>query len=220
MLKKMLKKMRALATTKIAGFIIYWFARGYSATFRLRVENEQQWLQHVEQGGRVLICAWHQQFFIGARLFAMYRKYKTSIMSSRSLDGDIASRIAEAAHVYPVRGSSSRGGQAALREMMVRLKKYPLAVHMLDGPRGPAGIVKPGAIAIAQGAQAAIVPGYVTADRAWLMRSWDRFLVPKPFARVTVTFLPLIKLHPAKDEIEFEEQRIMLEKSLQNYLHH
>jgi hypothetical protein len=81
--------------------------------------------------------------------------------------------------------------------MITRLRSGKLAVHLLDGPRGPAGVVKAGVIAIANDAGAAIAPGYVEADRAWHAHSWDKYMVPKPFARVTVTFAPLIKL-PAK----------------------
>lgn len=214
----MFKKLRRIATIKLGGNILYYLVRIYSATFRMKVENEAEWIKYLEQGGRVLICCWHQQFFIGVKLFVRYRKYSASIMISKSTDGDIASRIAEAADVFPVRGSSSRNGGPALKEMIARLNRGCLAIHVLDGPRGPAGIVKGGAIAIASGADAAIAPGFVTADRAWYARSWDKYMVPKPFARVTVTFCPLMKLKPIKDDHDFEEQRQVLENTLQPYL--
>jgi lysophospholipid acyltransferase (LPLAT)-like uncharacterized protein len=214
----MFKKLRRIAAVKLGGNIFYYLVRMYSATFRLKVEKEAEWLNYLEQGGRVLICCWHQQFFIGVKLFVRYRKYSASVMISKSLDGDIASRIAEAAGVFPVRGSSSRNGGPALREMISRLRRGRLAIHVPDGPRGPAGIVKGGVIAIASGADAAIAPGYVTADRAWYMKSWDKFMVPKPFARVTVSFCPLMKLPPIKDSHDFEEQRQILENTLQPYL--
>lgn len=214
----MFKKLRRIATIRLGGNIFYYLVRMYSATFRMKVENEAEWIKYLEQGGRVLICCWHQQFFIGVKLFVRYRKYSASIMISKSTDGDIASRIAEAADVFPVRGSSSRNGGPALKEMIARLNRGCLAIHVLDGPRGPAGIVKGGAIAIASGADAAIAPGFVTADRAWYARSWDKYMVPKPFARVTVTFCPLMKLKPIKDDHDFEEQRQVLENTLQPYL--
>ena len=216
----MFKKLRRIATVRLGGSIIYYLALLYSMTFRLKVINDVEWISHLEQGGRVLIGCWHQQFFVGLRLFLRYRKYPTCVMISKSTDGDIVSRVAEAARVFPVRGSSSRNGGPALKETISRLQQGHscIAGHLLDGPRGPAGVVKAGAIALASGAGAAIAPGYVTADRAWYAGSWDRYMVPKPFARVTVTFCPLMKLPPIKDSHDFEEQRQILENTLQPHL--
>jgi hypothetical protein len=214
----MFKKLRRIATVKWGGSLIYCLARIYSMTFRLNVVNDSEWLEYLEKGGKVLVCCWHQQFFIGVRLFLRYRKYPVSVMISKSTDGDIASRVAEAAKVFPVRGSSSKHGGPALREMISRLSSGHLAVHLLDGPRGPAGVVKAGAIAIASGAGAAIAPGFVEADRVWYMKSWDKYMVPKPFARVTVTFCPLMKIPPMRDSNDFEKCRQALENTLKPYL--
>jgi lysophospholipid acyltransferase (LPLAT)-like uncharacterized protein len=139
-------------------------------------------------------------------------------MSSRSLDGQIAAGVAQRSGFYTVWGSSSRGGVTALKEMINRIKQHRLAAHILDGPRGPAGIVKVGAIAIAHGAGAVIIPGFVTADRAWYLHSWDRFMIPKPFARVTITFCPKIELPPVMDKADYENQRKRLEMIMQPYL--
>jgi len=214
----MFKKLRRIATVKVGGSLVYYLALIYSMTFRLKVENDAEWRNYIEQGGRVVIGCWHQQFFIGVRLFRRYVKYKTLVMISKSTDGDIASRVAEAAMAFPVRGSSSRGGGPALKEMITRLRSGKLAVHLLDGPRGPAGVVKAGVIAIANDAGAAIAPGYVEADRAWHAHSWDKYMVPKPFARVTVTFAPLIKLPAKLDTHDFETYRKRLEDVLQPHL--
>ena len=184
----MFKKLRRIAKTKPAGAIIYWIARLCCATCRMKIENEAQWFSYLEQGGRVLVCGWHQQLFIGVRLFNKYRKYQPSIMSSKSLDGQIAAGVAKRTGFYTVWGSSSNSASAALKGMIHRLRDYRLAVHFIDGPRGPAGVVKAGAIAIAHGAGAVIVPGVVIVDRAWYLRSWDRFMIPKPFARITVKY--------------------------------
>jgi len=66
----MSKKLKfAIITSKPFLFFLYWFIRLYSATFRLTVENEKQWLNHIHSGGRVLLCVWHQQFFSAIRYF-------------------------------------------------------------------------------------------------------------------------------------------------------
>jgi len=214
----MFKKLRKIATVKLAGSIIYYLAALYSMTFRVKVINDREWIDHAEKGGRVLLCCWHQQFFIAIRLIPRYRKYKISVMISKSTDGDIASRVAESAGVFPVRGSSSRNGGPALKEIISRLKRGRVALHLLDGPRGPSGIVKAGAIALASGADAAIAPAHVQADRAWHMKSWDKYMVPKPFSRVTVTFSPLMTIPPSLDNDEFERCRQNLENLLRLYL--
>ncbi len=139
-------------------------------------------------------------------------------MASKSLDGEIATGVGRQIGWYPVRGSSSRDGGFALKEMADRLKKYGLAILLLDGPRGPAGIVKPGVIKLAQAADAVIVPGYVQVEKAWYFNSWDKFMLPKPFSRVTINFCEMIKLPPIHTETDFENQRLMLEKLLRPYL--
>jgi lysophospholipid acyltransferase (LPLAT)-like uncharacterized protein len=215
----MFKKLRQLARTKLAGTVLYWAIRLYAVMFRVKIINESNWLDYLEQGGKVLICLWHQHLFIAVWLLPRYKKYQPSIMISKSLDGDIATRIVETAGGFSVRGSSSRGGGTALKGMISRMKQYQLAAHVLDGPRGPAGIVKDGIITLAHGADAAIVPLCVRADRAWYMKSWDRFMIPKPFACVTVRFYPKIILPPLKTEEAFENQRESLEKMMQPHLH-
>lgn len=214
----MLKKIRLIAGTKPAGAVIYWIARLYCLTLRITIENEKAWFDYLQKGGRVLLCGWHQQFFVGITFFRKYRKYQPALMSSKSIDGRIAGGIAGRAGFYTVWGSSSRSASAALKGMIRRLKDYRLAAHLLDGPRGPAGVVKLGAIAIAHGAGAVIVPGVVVADRAWYLKSWDRFMIPKPFSRVTVRYLSWMELPSSMDKEEYENQRKKLEDRMLPYL--
>ena len=215
----MFKELRKIATTKFAGKFLYTIIRLYSATFRVKMENEPQWVDVLDKGGQVLICLWHQHFFIAVRFLSKYRKYKPCVMISRSLDGGIATRIVEAGGVSVARGSSSRGGKTALKGMIEMLSKNVLGAHILDGPRGPAGVVKPGAIAIAYGADAVLVPTSVYADRAWYMKSWDRFFIPKPFAKITIRFYPKIKLTQLKNNNDFEKQRKDLENIMKPHFY-
>ena len=117
-----------------------------------------------------------------------YRDRDARVLISESRDGEIIARITERLGFVAVRGSSSRGGRRALAEMR-RLGRagYDLGFTP-DGPRGPRGSVSPGAVVAARDADLPIVPVGVAADRAWRMRSWDRFLIPKPGARVWVVF--------------------------------
>ncbi len=216
----MSKKLKfAIITSKPFLSFLYWLIRFYSATFRLTVENEKQWLDHIHNGGRVLLCCWHQQFFVGIRQFRKYSKYKPGIMISKSSDGDIAAWIANRTGWCAVRGSSSRGGRSALRAVILKLKENGLAAHILDGPRGPAGVVKPGVISMASGADAVIVPVYVNAKKAWYFKSWDTFMVPKPFTRVTLRFDDMIACPVPETKEAFEHQRASLEKIMLPSLH-
>ncbi len=208
-----IKKVKfAILTSRPFIAFLYRFIRLYSFTFRLTVENEKTWMDYIDGGGRVVLCCWHQQFLGAIRHFKRYESYRGSLMISKSSDGEVIAGIARRSGFYPVRGSSSRGGRPALAEMIQRLQETGLAAHILDGPGGPRGVVKAGVIQLASASGAAIVPFYTSADRAWYLNSWDRFMLPKPFARVTIRFGDLIPCHVAGGSEEFERQRRSLEK--------
>ena len=133
-------------------------------------------------------------------------------MISQSKDGEIVAGIAKRTGWHPVRGSSSKGGMEALKKMISHLKKNKLAAHIVDGPKGPSGIAKPGVIRLAHGANAIIVPFSVSAEKAWHFNSWDKFLLPKPFSKVILRFGEMIKFDRVKDREIFESQRMRLEE--------
>jgi hypothetical protein len=207
----MLKRYRYSLMGKIQGSF-YYLIRAYSWTFRLHVENEKPWLEYLQNGGRVLLCAWHQQFFAAIRHFKTYATYRPSLMISQSKDGDIIAGIAEKSGWYAVRGSSSRNGGGALKEMVGQLEHSGLAAHVVDGPRGPAGVIKAGVVSLARAAGAVVVPVYATSDRAWYFKSWDRFMLPKPFAKVTLRFGEMIDVTPGESNKDFESHRARLQQ--------
>ena len=214
----MFKKIRNAITSQLATALLYRLIRAYSWTFRIKVENEDNWLTHLKNGGTVLICIWHQQFFSAIRYFKKYQKYNPSLMISKSKDGEIIAGVAKRTGWHPVRGSSSRGGSEALHGMIDRLKTSRLSGHVVDGPRGPAGIVKSGVIRMAHTTGAMIVPFYTYADKAWYMNSWDKFMIPRPFAKVTLRFGEMIKFDPSENNEDFEKQRLHLEKIMRSEL--
>jgi lysophospholipid acyltransferase (LPLAT)-like uncharacterized protein len=205
-------KFNNIVTTKLFHSFLYRFIRFYSSTFKMKIVNEQKWMDYYRSGGRVLLCTWHQHFFAAIRHFQDYRDFKPALMISKSSDGEIIAGVAEKSGWQTVRGSSSRGGKEALRKMIDHLSQKRLAAHVVDGPKGPAGIVKAGVIQLARAADAAIIPFYVSADRAWYFNSWDRFFIPKPFARVSISFGEMLKFTPAENPVVFENQRLYVEK--------
>lgn len=184
----------------------------YSWTFRLKIENDKNWMDFRENDGVVLLCTWHQQFFSAVRPFKKYKAFNPSIMISQSKDGEIVAKMALRNGWNPIRGSSSSGGTEALRKMIKYLKEKKLAAHIVDGPKGPSGIVKPGIIHLAHATNAVIVPFFVSAEKAWYFNSWDKFILPKPFSKVLLRFGEMIKFDRVKDKEIFERQRMRLEE--------
>lgn len=205
-------KLKKLLKSELFIAFIYRFIRTYAWTFRLRIENEDKWLDHIRGGGSVLLCAWHQQFFAAIRPFQNYAVFNPSIMISRSNDGAVIAGVAERTGWHTIRGSSSKGGKTALRDVINHLKRSKLAAHIVDGPRGPSGEVKAGVIRLAHRTGSVIVPIYVSAEKGWHFNSWDKFLLPKPFSKVHLRFGEMLSFDKTKDPDLFEEQRARLER--------
>ena len=211
----MLKKLKWLIYTRPFIDFVYYFVRLYSATFQFRVKNEQCWQDLLHRGTPILLCGWHQQFFPAIRYFKTYSKLNPGLMISRSKDGDLIAGVANKTGWYTPRGSSSRGGKQAMDAMVDHLNIHRFGAHILDGPRGPMGIVKPGVIRMAHKTGVRLVPFYLQGEDVWFFNSWDRFMLPKPFSKVTLTFgEPLSFLPDAADPEKFELQRQCLENTM------
>ncbi len=166
--------------------IVYYFLRLYLSLLRVRVIGEDSAFRQYKKYGRVIVALWHQRFLPTLAYVTKFRVFNPIIMISPSRDGELISRVAERLGLAPVRGSSSKGGRDAFMTILKALETNPGVIHIVDGPKGPKGVVKSGLIRLAQMSDAVIIPVIVSADRAWVMKSWDRFLVPKPFSKVTI----------------------------------
>lgn len=134
-------------------------------------------------------CYWHQQhIFCAHYLLRLNREgLKLGFLISPSKDGDIPASILESKGVTAIRGSSNRTGAQALRDLFMVIKKDSVTtVTTPDGPTGPIYKFKTGAVMLSQLAQVPILPMAYRASSAWQFKSWDRFLLPKPFSKVTV----------------------------------
>ena len=103
----------------------------------------------------------------------------------------------------------------AMNDMIEHLITYRLGAHILDGPRGPMGKVKAGVIRIAQEVDALVVPFYTYAENAWFLNSWDKFMLPKPFSTVILTFGDEIYFGKDNTPESFETHRQLLEATMQ-----
>lgn len=160
--------------------------RCYTATLRFREDADSaQTLAHLPRPAVVLL--WHNRLLTAG---ALYRRYPRGILHalvSTSKDGAwLAAFMQAQGLIEPIRGSSSKGGRAALREMLAAVRQGHDVAITPDGPRGPCYSVKEGAAVLAKLTQTPILCVVVNARHKWCFPSWDRFQVPLPFSRVDI----------------------------------
>lgn len=183
-----------------------------SFTCRMKIENPEYEEEIIRNGKRPIYISWHQRFFPG--IYFLSKRKPIAIIISLSRDGDFISGIVKILGWTPVRGSSSRGGVRALKEIR-RLadEKYSIG-HIVDGPRGPFGVVKPGLLMIARTSEMPILPVIFSFEKKWTFKSWDKYMLPKPFSKILVRFGEAIYVPRKVSDNEFEEFRKLIEKKL------
>lgn len=192
----------------------YYILRFYLSMLRIRVVGEEIALGCLSEYGRLVVAIWHQRFLPALAYVTKFKNFKPIVMISQSRDGEMIARFADRLGLVAVRGSSRRGGTTALREITETLKANTVVIHIVDGPTGPKGLVKPGLISMAQITGAVILPVIVSAKNAWVLGSWDRFLVPKPFSQVTIEWGQPFIVPRDLDSNSFEELRQDIETNL------
>jgi hypothetical protein len=159
----------------------------------------------------VIYAFWH-----GHLLYLMYR-YRgrgVAILVSQSRDGEFLSRILQHFGLPTIRGSSSRGGQRSLRELVRQTRAGASAAIAPDGPRGPRHRAQPGIVALARLAGIPILPVAVGARWKVEFHSWDRFLLPLPGSRIVVAYGAPMVVPSDVDDAVLEQKRQELESVL------
>jgi lysophospholipid acyltransferase (LPLAT)-like uncharacterized protein len=154
------------------------------ATLRFEVIAEEGAMPETPPA-RGIFCFWHRCTLPAGWYF---RKFRCSILISQSFDGELIARTLGLLGYGSVRGSSSRGGAAGLMALREVLERGEPVVFTADGPRGPVYETKMGPVKLASVTGERIGSFYLLPERAWTLRSWDRFLVPLPFSRVVVSW--------------------------------
>jgi lysophospholipid acyltransferase (LPLAT)-like uncharacterized protein len=162
--------------------------------------------------GPEVYCFWHQCVLPCAIYF---RPTHATILVSQSFDGELITRILELFGFGAVRGSSTRGGHEALLGVARVIASGKPAVFTADGPRGPIYETKMGPIKLAQMTGAPIVAFYLLPERAWTIPSWDRFLIPKPFTRICVSWARATRVPAELPSDEFEPKRQELNAAIE-----
>lgn len=159
--------------------------RGLRTTLRLRVHGREIVESFGLEGQRYVHVFWH------AHLLMMVYSYvgpRLVFMISQHRDGELIARTVERFGYVPARGSTTRGGSAALRMMLRELHGGSDIGFTPDGPRGPSRHVQPGCVAAARLGGVPLVPVAFGAERCWKLSSWDRFVIPKPGTRALLAY--------------------------------
>lgn len=156
---------------------------------------------------------WHRCVLPATFLF---RDRQLAVMTSRSDDGEYIARVIQKFGFLAIRGSSSRGGSQALLEMRTLIQNNGTAVFTIDGPRGPRYVAKRGPVLLASMTGAPIIPFYVAVKDAWVLNSWDRFVIPKPFSRIHTHFSEMLYVPAYLDDAGIEAYRQRMQAGLEH----
>lgn len=191
---------------------IYFFLKTYTASLRISITGLDKTIQTIqEQQTGIVFAFWHDSILALPALTKIAAHIQPRILISYSKDGDIPSLVAENfSHVKVVRVRHNLR-QAALKTSIELLLSNHAIFITPDGPRGPRHKVKEGAIFAAKTAKAPIIPIVLKSAHAIRLRSWDRFIIPLPFSKVTISLLPKV----AHDHSEGAALAIFLEKLME-----
>lgn len=182
-------------------------------SWRIRIKDARYLEQARQHSANVIYAVWHGRLL---PLTYSLRNLSIHVLASEHQDGEMLGQTILRLGFGHVRGSSTRGGARAIREMVGRLDAgFDLGITV-DGPRGPAFQVKPGPVEIAKLAGAAIVPLTTSSRRHKVFSSWDGFELPLPFTRVDIRYGEPVVVPGDADESMLEEKRIQLETTLRD----
>jgi lysophospholipid acyltransferase (LPLAT)-like uncharacterized protein len=185
---------------KLVSFLASLFIRTLHATLRVQHVHAE----NIENTPQYILSFWHAHLLL--MLHSRFRR-PISVISSRSKDGEYAARVFDWYGVDCVRGSSTRGGGAALREQIRRTRAGMNIAFTPDGPTGPARVAKDGVVLAAQLSGLPIIPIAFAARTRKLLGSWDRMVVPYPFSKALFLYGEPI-LVPRDADIHEWRQRI------------
>jgi lysophospholipid acyltransferase (LPLAT)-like uncharacterized protein len=189
-----------------------WLLRTLHRTLRYEVVVEPGAAPATPPGQQVW-CFWHRCLISCTCYF--HERFQAAVLISRSFDGELIARTIERMGYLTARGSSTRSGASGLWALAKAVERGHPAVFPADGPRGPAYKVKPGAVKLAQLTGYSIGVFYAHPEKAWLLKSWDQFMIPKPFSRVAISFGRQVQVPQSEDPALIEAKRLEVEATLE-----
>jgi lysophospholipid acyltransferase (LPLAT)-like uncharacterized protein len=196
----------------VVSFSIWSIGSILGKTWRYTLDSDAPINPFKERDKAVIYCIWHSHILPIAYIF---RDIGITAVVSASKDGDRATAVAQRWRHDTIRGSSSRGQIGVIRQCSHVLANKRSIVIVPDGPHGPRETVKPGAAMIALMAHAPVYPVFALPNKTWRLDSWDRFMIPKPFTRISVRIgEPLLPEQFAKGENRVERFSDRLQKAM------
>jgi hypothetical protein len=179
-MKDLLRNLKIRLTGGVLPALIYAVVRLLYATMRIRVVGREIPQPLHDRGEGVIVVFWHNRLLMCP--FAYMGKDMNVLISGHG-DGELIANVMKGFGFHRVRGSSSKGGAAAIRELVQLVRKNSDLAITPDGPRGPAEVVKQGVAHVARTTGRPILPLSFASSRSKRFNSWDRFLLPYPFSR-------------------------------------
>jgi len=204
-----LKKLKYNILLALVPMLYSIVSRVLFASCRVTIHGDQHY-QHVQQSGESFIASfWHYTLFYTMHIA---NRHKMVAMVSASDDAEFVSRFLNRLGVETVRGSRSRGGVRALKQMVSIIKdKKRCGAIVADGSQGPPREAQGGVVLLASKTGVPILPVTWSADRYWVFKSWDRTVLPKPFARLALYYGEPLSVPAGVKSKDVEQYRLELE---------
>lgn len=183
----------------------------WSRSTRFRVHGGEAFFKLREDRRPVVLAVWHGKLFLTPWFL---RRFDLVPLVSPSRDGELITRIVLGWKYRVIRGSGSHPVLKAWGELLRELKSGGGVIMVADGPRGPARVLKPGCVRLAQETGAVLVPFTISARKKKILRSWDSFMVTRPFGRATVVFGEPLTIPPGLRGDALEAERARVEAAL------
>jgi lysophospholipid acyltransferase (LPLAT)-like uncharacterized protein len=205
-------KIRHPLLIKALGWAGSWFLRGWMGTLRYRHVAAVPAVNPLrpDQSERFIYAFWHENLLLPAYC---YRRGHVSVLISQHADGELIAEACRHLRFHPVRGSSTRGGVEALRQLQRECRRGHIVITP-DGPRGPRRRVQPGLVYLAARTGLPVVAVGIGYEKAWRLRSWDRFAVPQPWSLGVCVMSAPIAIPAEADRDRLEEYRSLVEQAM------
>lgn len=194
-------------------YLIWWSCRVKTIT------GDEYSQQLVKKGEPIIPCYWHQMHIFGTWYMRKLQKrgLKIGFLISPSVDGEVIVKLVKSWGATAIRGSSTHTGAKAMRDMyntIVTDKVSPVTTS--DGPTGPVHQFKSGAVILSQLSQAPMLPIAYAASRYWQLRSWDKFIIPKPFSTIAIAVGKPHYIEKKLSPDEVESERLKMQQAMMN----
>ena len=200
---------------RVIDFLLYGFMYLLGKTIRFEIEgwknlDIQDWENFEEAWAKkpaTINVFWHNRILL---MTYYWRKHGSAVLVSQSFDGEYIARTAQRFGYGVIRGSSTRGGSKALKQMLKLLRNGTTMTFTIDGPKGPRYKVKKGSLLLAKQTGVPVLPILIEAEKFWTINSWDKLQIPKPFtkAKVFMGEPVFIERDADKDLIELKQAEV------------